>query len=176
MIKKFSSMLCIALFVMTTSCKKEDASSKIDPNAKEIAPADPNAINPEPNIGGPDLPKEAVTKPADGKYPEMTFDAKVHDFGKIKEGDKVTHYFKFLNSGKADLIIKEAKGSCGCTVPEFPKKPLKPGEIGKIKVTFNSDGKSGEQSKTVTVMCNTQSGNEILTIKASINAPEGAKK
>ena len=68
MIKRFSLMLFFALFVMTTSCKKEDASSKIDENATEIAPADPNAINPEANIGGPEVPVENTTpEPKDGR-------------------------------------------------------------------------------------------------------------
>ena len=177
MIKKFSFMLLVALFVTATSCKKEDASSKIDENATEIAPADPNAINPEANIGGPEVPAATTnTEPAGGKYPIIAFDTKEHDFGKINQGDKVSYDFKFKNSGEADLLISDARGSCGCTVPEYPKTAIKPGETSKIKVSFNSTGKHGENTKTVTLVCNTKDQKEMLTIKASINDPEGAKK
>jgi hypothetical protein len=177
MIKKFSFMLVVTLFVMATSCKKEDASSKIDENATEIAPADPNAINPEANIGGPEVPVEKTAPtPKDGKYPTIAFDTKEHDFGKINQGDKVTYDFKFKNTGEANLVISDARGSCGCTVPDYPKTVIKPGESSKIKVSFNSTGKHGENKKTVTLVCNTKDKKEMLTIKASINDPEGSKK
>ena len=169
-------MLFFALFVMTTSCKKEDASSKIDPSASEIAPADPNAINPEANIGGPELPSPTKTvEPKDGKYPVIEFETKVHDFGKINTGDKVTYDFKFKNTGEADLIISDARGSCGCTVPDYPKTAIKPGESSKIKVSFDSKGKYGKNKKTITLVCNTKNKKEMLTIKANINVPEGSK-
>jgi hypothetical protein len=177
MIKRFSLMLFFALFVMTTSCKKEDASSKIDKNATEIAPADPNAVNPEPNISGPEVPVETTApEPKDGKYPIIEFETKEHDFGKINQGDKVSYDFKFKNSGESDLLITDARGSCGCTVPDYPKTAIKPGESSKIKVSFDSKGKNGENKKTVTLVCNTKDKKEMLTIKASINALEGAKK
>jgi len=102
---------------------------------------------------------------------EMTFEHKEYDFGKITQGDKVNHDFKFRNTGDADLIISYARGSCGCTVPEYPKTPIKAGESGVIKVSFNSAGKSGEVEKTVTLSCNTKEGNEVLTIKANIDVP-----
>ena len=176
MIKKIILMFVIASFVLVTACKKETASSKIDANATEIAPADPNAANPEANINGPEMPAEKVTPPVDGKYPEMTFDTNEHDFGLIKQGDKVVYSFKFKNTGEADLKITSARGTCGCTVPDYPKEPVKPGESGKIKVSFNSAGKHGQTSKSVIITCNTKDGKEELKIKANIEVPEGSKK
>src|ERR1700761_3913605 len=70
--------------------------------------------------------------------PAMKFDKITHDFGKIKAGEKVTYDFKFTNSGKSPLIITDAIATCGCTKPEWPKTPVKPGESGAIHVTFNS--------------------------------------
>jgi len=87
--------------------------------------------------------------------PVMKFEFDSHDFGKIKQGDKVTYEFKFTNIGKTPLIITNATATCGCTTPEWPKTPLQPGESGKIKVTFNSAAKSGLQDKLVTVTANT---------------------
>lgn len=85
------------------------------------------------------------------KGAEMSFEEKEFDFGTIQQGATVTHEFKFKNTGGSELKITDAKGSCGCTVPEYPKEPVKPGESGTIKVSFNSAGKSGETEKTVTL-------------------------
>jgi hypothetical protein len=109
--------------------------------------------------------------PAEGKFAKMTFETEEHDFGTIQQGDKVSYDFKFKNTGEADLVIAQAKGSCGCTVPDYPKTPIKVGESGNIKVSFNSNGKHGETSKTVTIMCNTEEGSKILKIKANIEVP-----
>lgn len=101
--------------------------------------------------------------------PEITFDKDFHDFGKISEGEKVTYSFRFKNTGKGDLIVQTASGSCGCTVPEIPQKPLRPGETGFIKVQFNSEGRAGIQEKQVTVVSNTIPNTNIIRIKAEVN-------
>lgn len=87
--------------------------------------------------------------------PVMKFEFESHDFGKLKQGDKVTYEFKFTNTGKSPLIITNATATCGCTTPEWPKAPLQPGEGGKIRVTFNSAAKSGLQDKLITITANT---------------------
>jgi uncharacterized protein DUF1573 len=145
MIKKVAFLCAVAFAVTTVSCKKEDAASKIDANATEVAPGQ-STPNPDPNIGGPQAQEPAKpAPPADGKYPVMTFEKTEHDFGSIKSGDKVQYIFKFKNTGEADLLISKASGSCGCTVPEFPKDPVKPGQSAEMKVSFNSAGKHGQQ-------------------------------
>ena len=111
-------------------------------------------------------------RPADGKYPSMSFTETKFDFGDIKSGDKVTHEFSFKNNGEADLVISKAYGSCGCTVPEYPKEAITPGSEGKITVTFNSAGKHGKQHKTVTLVTNTVNEKEQLEITANINQGE----
>jgi len=87
--------------------------------------------------------------------PVMKFEKDTHDFGKIKRGDKVTYDFKFVNTGKSPLIITDAVATCGCTKPEVPKAPIKPGETGNVHVTFDSAGKLGLQDKQITVTANT---------------------
>ena len=104
-------------------------------------------------------------------FPEMTFEEEVHDFGEILQNDKVSFDFVFVNTGDKDLLITDAKGSCGCTVPEFPKEPIEPGKKESVKVTFDSRGKSGNQTKSITLNCNTEKGMEIIKIKASIKTP-----
>jgi len=86
--------------------------------------------------------------------PVIVFEREIFDFGKIAQGEKVNHEFKFKNTGKTPLIISNATATCGCTVPEFPKEPVLPGKEGVIKVTFNSEGKEGMQDKVITVNSN----------------------
>ncbi|MFN8711721.1 MAG: DUF1573 domain-containing protein [Bacteroidota bacterium] len=87
--------------------------------------------------------------------PVMSFDQTEFNFGTIKQGEVVTHEFRFRNTGKEPLIITNAQGSCGCTVPEYSKEPIKPGGTGTVKVTFNSAGKLNVQDKTVTITYDT---------------------
>ncbi len=99
---------------------------------------------------------------------KMKFEKTEYDFGTINEGDVVETIFKFTNSGKSELIITSAKASCGCTIPEWPKEPIMPGESGEIKVKFNSKRKPNMQRKMVTLMTNTPEGKEIVRIKAMV--------
>ena len=101
-------------------------------------------------------------------FPVMSFEKKEHDFGTINEGDVVEHMFTFTNTGKAPLVIVNAKGSCGCTVPEWTKEPVAPGATGSMLVKFNSNGKPNAQNKQVTITANTEVGNEVLKIKAMV--------
>ena len=102
--------------------------------------------------------------------PVMTFDKQSHDFGNINEGDIVTTKFSFTNTGKTDLIIVDARGSCGCTVPQYPKnQPIVPGGSGEIVVSFDSNNKPNLQQKAVTISANTESGREMLRIKAMVS-------
>jgi hypothetical protein len=102
----------------------------------------------------------------------MTLDKKEHDFGTIKQGDQVECSFKVTNTGTQPLILEEAHGSCGCTVPDYPKDPIPVGESRDINVKFNSTGKKGKQSKTVTITANTEPIQTIVTIHSMVDAPE----
>lgn len=108
---------------------------------------------------------------SDVAVPVFTFEKEVHDFGKIVQGEKVAYSFKFKNTGEGDLIITSAKGSCGCTVPEWPKAPVAPGEEGVIDVVFNSDGKSGQQNKKITIVANTVPNTKVLAINGMVEVP-----
>lgn len=114
---------------------------------------------------------EASTAKAASNSPVMTFDKSIHDFGTIQEGERVETLFTFTNTGKSDLVIVDARGSCGCTVPEYPKNtPIAPGESGQIRVSFDSSNKPNLQQKTVTISANTESGRETIRIKAMVQA------
>lgn len=98
----------------------------------------------------------------------IKFDSMEHDFGTIHEGEKVHTSFHFTNKGKVALTINGAQGSCGCTVPNWPKHLIKPGEGDEIYVEFDSKGKLGTQKKTVTVGANTVPQATVLIIKAVV--------
>ena len=95
-----------------------------------------------------------------------------YNFGEIQQGESVTHDFILKNTGDADLLISAAKGSCGCTVPEWPKTPIAKGEEAAIKVTFNSAGRSGKQNKTVTLVTNAIPNTKVLTINGNVIVPQ----
>ena len=79
----------------------------------------------------------------------------VYNFGKATDGEKVEYNFRFRNTGSKPLVIIKATASCGCTVPEKPEKPVMPGEMGFIKVVFDSKGRVGQVDKKITVSSNT---------------------
>jgi hypothetical protein len=119
-------------------------------------------------------PAQAAPAIDNPNAPEFKFDVEEYNFGTIKQGDKVTYDFKFNNSGKDALVISEAHGSCGCTVPEWPKEPIAKGSAGKIHVEFNSAGKQGMQDKTVTITSNAKGGQKVLHLKGNVEAPAAA--
>lgn len=104
-----------------------------------------------------------------GAMPTMDFTDTMHDFGKMEEGEVVTYDFTFKNNGKKPLLISSAAGSCGCTAPDYPHKPINPGEEGVIHVKYNSEGKMYHQEKSVTVTTNSNKGTHMLYIKADVN-------
>jgi hypothetical protein len=110
----------------------------------------------------------------DTDMPVIEFEHDSHDFGRVIQGEKVAYSFKFTNSGASDLIISRVSSSCGCTVPDFPKTPIKPGESHKIDVKFDSQNRRGFQNKSVTIISNAQPNTQVLRIKAEVVLPEEA--
>jgi len=112
------------------------------------------------NVGN-DNPNQAAFK----------FNEEEFNFGNIKQGESITHNFEFTNTGKEPIIISNASGSCGCTVPEWPKEPIAAGAKSVIKVTFNSAGKQGVQDKTVTLQSNAKQNPMVLHLKGNVEKP-----
>ncbi|MDG1803779.1 DUF1573 domain-containing protein [Flavicella sp.] len=106
------------------------------------------------------------------KLPVVSFDKASYDFGTIDEGDVIETSFEIKNIGKTDLIIKKASATCGCTIPDWPKEAIKPGESAPMKVKFNSRGKRNKISKTITLVTNTESGKETVKITGFVNPKE----
>ncbi len=114
-----------------------------------------------------------MTKADSASAPKIVFKEKSYDYGKIKQGDVAHKDYSFKNEGKKELIIRKTKASCGCTASQPEKTSLKPGEESNIKVDFNSTGKTGKQSKTITVITNDPiNPTTILTISGEVTVPE----
>ena len=140
-LRNFLTILSLSFFF---SACNESASSKINPNNK-------SSIQKESN------------------YAEITFDRVFHDFGMVSEGEIVKTIFKFTNTSENDLYIVDAMGSCGCTVPKYPKNiPIKPGGTGEIEVNFDTNGRPDLQQKMVKVSANTTTGGQLLRIQAFV--------
>lgn len=110
---------------------------------------------------------EAVA-PVNPNAPEIIFEADNHDFGTLKQGEDCITEFKFKNTGKEPLVISNAQPSCGCTVPQWPKDPVKPGETGVIKVKYDSN-RVGPFEKTITVTSNAKTQQKVIKIKGKID-------
>ncbi len=114
------------------------------------------------NVNTPGVPAGPATT--------IRYDDDKFEFGTVEEGDVVKHVFKFTNTGKEPLVISNAKGSCGCTVPTWPHEPVPPGGVGEIKVEFNTKGKPGNQSKRVTVTANTVPTDTYIEVAGEVRA------
>ncbi len=91
-----------------------------------------------------------------------------HDFGKVSEGEKLSYTFIFDNKGTGDLVITSATTTCGCTVPKYDTKPIPPGGTGNLEVVFDTSGREGMQTKTITVKSNAKIPVVILKITAEV--------
>lgn len=164
--KQFVIALLVAGGLWTAGCESKQASSEevtaVDQNASagSAVPANDPATNP--NVAG----QEAVNTNA--AKPVMTFQQTEHDFGTIDQSKKVQHTFTFTNTGQAPLVIESATATCGCTVPEWPKEPILPGKTGSIKVEYDPVGRSGQQSKQITITANTEPSVNQLTIRTNV--------
>jgi len=172
------TVLVIATVFAFTSCKEKAAD---DANATVATEGTTDAAlatdGSTLNAADPMTVSEPVTPVPTGPLTSIKFEQDSYNWGKVMDGDKVTHVFKFKNTGKEPLIISNAKGSCGCTVPEWPKDAIAPGKSGEIKVIFDSKGKGGvggkDDTKKVTITANTDPADTYLTIKGKVDKKEG---
>ncbi len=165
----FSGLLLMALSLFMVSCANETSADQAAARAKvesttPTAPATPTA-QPAPNT--PAAPVGPTTV--------MEFGETEFDFGTVTEGEKVSHTYAFKNTGSEPLILSNAKGSCGCTVPKWPKEPIAPGASGEITVEFNSKNKKGPRNQKVTITANTEPAQTFIYLKGNVepdpNAP-----
>ena len=165
--------MALTVLVALTSCRDKAAEKRIAELESRLAKLE-NGGSPTvtPGTQSQNTPTEqpvADQKP-EGPLPVLQFEKTEHDFGTIKEGQKVSFTYKFKNTGEAPLIIQNAQPSCGCTAPDWTREPIPAGGTGFVKAEFDSKGKPGIQNKTITVTANTWPKTMTLKFKASVTA------
>lgn len=170
-------LVLIAATVVYGTFIKDDSSSSRDrsqrnrkterkSNIAAPVPGSNTTITADPSLTQTSPPTQA---PAPVKNPtKIAFNQMSHDFGTIDQNTENTYVFNFTNTGDKPLIIETATGSCGCTVPEFPREPIAPGASSEIKVVYKPGQQKGLQNKTVTVIANTQPKDTRLNISANV--------
>ncbi|MCB0553375.1 MAG: DUF1573 domain-containing protein [Phaeodactylibacter sp.] len=164
-------MLLTGIAVVTLSCNSSnqpDTSS--EKSVEEIKSQGP--------ISNADIIRSPVTadEPIDTvNVAKIEFEETSFDFGEVKEGAIVEHSFSFTNTGKAPLLINNARSTCGCTIPDWPKEPIPPGEKGEISVRFDTHNKHNQQSKPITVTANTYPATSRVFLSGFVHPADGGK-
>ncbi|KWW31183.1 MAG: hypothetical protein AUK63_456 [bacterium P3] len=146
----------IRLLILLPLCVWLTACSGGDTTAPEV---DPSIIKNPHSAAGYD---ESLP------MPRIVFDKQQHDFGRLTANESISYSFRFRNAGNADLVISRCEASCGCTVADYPRHRIKPGEEGYVTITFSSAGKSGQQVQEVTVLSNSQPARTKLRVLAQV--------
>lgn len=175
---KIALLGIIAFTLVVDTFIMDDGPSSRQP-VENTPPQSNVAANPSPNniVNPIQNPLENAQQPPAQVQPKLSetrtktniaFTETAHDFGSIKQDTKNTKIFKFTNTGNEPLIIEDATGSCGCTVPKFPKEPIQPGATGEIEVVYSPGKQQGAQTKTVTITANTNPITSSLNISANV--------
>jgi hypothetical protein len=144
------------------ACEKK-AGNTTENNGNSTGTENTTGSNPE-NITASD--PTAAVDPATA--PMISFEKQEISVGTINEGEKVEAVFKVTNTGKSPLIISDVKAACGCTVPNWPKEPIEPGKTVKILAVFDSEGKPGNNTKSITVFSNAPAPNHQVEAKFNV--------
>lgn len=163
-----SYMMIALMGLFVVSCQSDSKTDAQEEARADITQAD--AVATSDNT----VPTPAASEVPTGPTTNIEFAETRHDYGMIEQGDKVSHVFTFTNTGNEPLVLSNVKPSCGCTTPSWTKEPIAPGTTGEIHVEFDSKGKSGKQTKTVTVTANTDPAKTVLTISGEIQTGNDA--
>jgi hypothetical protein len=165
----FLSLLTVGFLASCNSNEtdaQKDAANAVTETVQPANPAQPANPTAQPTAQ-PEVPAGPTTV--------MSFGETEFDFGTVNDGEKVSHTYTFKNTGDEPLILSNAKGSCGCTVPQWPREPIAPGGEGEITVEFNSKGKKGKRNQKVTITANTNPPQTFIYLKGEVLAPEGGE-
>jgi len=173
------SLIVNGYFILNRSNNMSPVKDKISGVAGDTAAK--NTTNPSKDLtkslsanpANKTIPDPVIDATPTGPLTSMVFDEMNFDYGEIKQDSENEHIFKFTNTGSEPLVISKAKGSCGCTVPEYPDYPIQPGETDEIKVVYKPGKQKDKQSKTVTITANTEPSTTVLRISANVSPVEG---
>lgn len=166
----FKSIIALSIVAgMAMSCgnstdnNQQTGSGEQNPPSTQAPATSGGVISPD-AISSP----ETASDPTPAVDARIKFEKELHEFGDLPQGEKVEYTFKFKNEGTADLVVTNAKAGCGCTVPDWTKTPVKPGQGGVIKVVFDTEGREGFNDKTVTVETNGNPSSVVLRFTAQV--------
>ena len=160
--------VAVAAVAMLASCN-EDGSADVRDEARQAVESTTAAATGAVNSAANAATSAVEAATPTGPTTEMTFGETSFDFGTVTEGEKVSHTYTFKNTGDEPLILSNAKGSCGCTVPEWPREPIPVGGEGEVTVEFNSRGKSGDRNQKVTITANTNPAQTFIFLKGKVD-------
>ncbi|RMF28619.1 MAG: DUF1573 domain-containing protein [Bacteroidetes bacterium] len=147
----FPALLCLVWW----GCRSEGERVEAIPTGGKVSEIIRNPVS-------ADTPADTVN------VAKITFEEERFDFGRVSEGTVVEHTFHFTNTGRVPLLISDARSTCGCTVPEWPKNPIPPGGKDSIVVRFNTDGKVKRQKKPVTITANTYPSRTVIHLEGYV--------
>lgn len=156
--------ICLSSLFLLIACQEQVAEQSNEKTLKEIKIE-------KGSISNADIVRNPVTaaNPVDTiNVAKMEFEDIRHRYGEVEEGTIVTHAFKFTNIGKAPLMISNAKSTCGCTVPEWPKEPIPVGGEGEIFVKFDTKKKEAYQTKPIFIQANTHPAETTLYLMGKV--------
>ena len=167
MLKYIQTFVCVAVIAaFAVSC--QSGNSDVREAARENVES--QAVQPAAQPAAPQTAQPAV--PA-GPTTSVSFAETTYDFGTVNEGELVSHTYSFTNTGNETLVLSDAKGSCGCTVPKWPREPIAPGQSAEITVEFNSKNKKGKRNQKVTLTANTNPPQTFIYLTGEVVPAEG---
>jgi len=170
MLKYIQTFVCVAVIAaFAVSC--QSGNSDVREAARENVES--QAVQPAAQPQSPNAPQTAQPAVPAGPTTSISFDETTFDFGTVNEGEMVSHTYKFTNTGSETLVLSDAKGSCGCTVPKWPREPIAPGASAEITVEFNSKNKKGKRNQKVTLTANTNPPQTFIYLTGEVLAAEG---
>lgn len=167
-IQTLTLLAIVAIFAVSCQTGNSDVrdAARADVETQAVQPA--QQVNP---VQSPTQPAAAAAPT--GPTTVMAFAETTFDFGTVDEGEVVSHTYTFTNAGDEPLVLSNAKGSCGCTVPNWPREPIAPGQTADVTVTFNSKNKKGKRNQKVTITANTNPPQSFIYLTGDVNAGAG---
>lgn len=170
MLKYIQTLACVAIiaaFAVSCNSNNSDVRDAARENVENEAIQPNTAADAQPPNAAPAVPAGPTTS--------LSFAETTYDFGTVNEGELVSHTYTFTNTGDETLVLSDAKGSCGCTVPKWPREPLAPGQSADITVEFNSKNKKGKRNQKVTITANTNPPQTFIYLTGEVTPAAGGE-
>jgi hypothetical protein len=168
--KKLILLTFASGLALTTMAQQPKATTPMPAKSAAVTTAATPAATPAAQVAPAAAPAAPVDNANNPNAAELKFVTDQHDFGTVPEGPQAKFDFEFTNEGKEPLILQNVQASCGCTTPEWPKNPILPGQKAKVTAIYNTQGRPGAFTKTITVTSNAKTPSKVITIRGTVEA------